>query len=222
MSDSSNLEVFQDLHFYASNFNHSEFRRAIIENTSPPWRHAEERENLLRARAGVEDGILALERLGNDDLPHAGLVLWPEDNGFKIVNIVPINAKELSRSTYNTILQDFLLKIGQLAATKTSSAYALTKQFQSIDHWFAPSTTEALRRFSALANKSTSGSHPLDRNRWLEFIVDAYRSKRSIDTGLLGRWLVEIEKWPEDGAHKLIAQYEFAEDLLKKYDESRE
>jgi hypothetical protein len=37
----------------------------------------------------------------------------------------------------------------------------------------------------------------------------------------LARWLKEVEGWDDDHAHELAIQYEFARELLEKYDLER-
>jgi hypothetical protein len=69
-----------------------------------------------------------------------------------------------------------------------------------------------------LANKSTGASHPKDKERWFEFLISAHRTSARLDADLLARWLSEAEGWPEDTAHALAIDYEFALGLLQKYD----
>ncbi len=89
---------------------------------------------------------------------------------------------------------------------------------QDISDMLTPKAMKALQLFSNAANKSTGSSHPLDRKRWLKFLVLAHSEHASLDTDTLARWLVEEQRWPEHQAEKLSIAYEFARELLNEYD----
>ena len=80
---------------------------------------------------------------------------------------------------------------------------------------------DALRRFSAAANKATGSSHPLDRTRWFAFLLSVHGVTPSLDADRLARWLVEVEGWSDDKAHDLVVEYEFGLALLDEYDRNR-
>jgi hypothetical protein len=61
----------------------------------------------------------------------------------------------------------------------------------------------------------------MDRGRWFAFLFAAHRSRGSFDTHRLMRWLTEVEGWPDEQAQDLALQYEFALDLLDKYERNR-
>ena len=84
----------------------------------------------------------------------------------------------------------------------------------------SPAVAEALRRFSVLANKSTGASHPLDRDRWFDFILLAHRENAQLDASVLARWLSESEGWFEDCARDLAGEYERSRSLLTRYEAS--
>ena len=54
-------------------------------------------------------------------------------------------------------------------------------------------TAKALKAFSALANKNTGATHPLDRDRWFKFIILAHLGSAQLDTETLYRWFSEEE-----------------------------
>ena len=54
----------------------------------------------------------------------------------------------------------------------------------------------------------------MDRERWYAFIVKAHGHDEKLDTDRLGRWLIQVERWPEDEAHDLVIEYEFGSGLL--------
>ena len=58
----------------------------------------------------------------------------------------------------------------------------------------------------------------MDRDRWFEFLIDVHGNDERLDTGRLGRWLIEVEGWSDDMANELVIEYEFALGLLFEYD----
>jgi hypothetical protein len=91
----------------------------------------------------------------------------------------------------------------------------MTSPLQSPLDWMSEKSAKLLSKFSSCANKSTGASHPMDEERWLDFILEAYKDQRDAGS-YLSRWLIEAERWPEDVAYDLLLQYEFAMHLLAR------
>lgn len=221
MPNRPSLEVFQDLFLRGPSEERGKLRDALINEAAPPWRHASDKEADISLHATDDDDVLVFERSEGDGLAAAGLVLWSTADGYKITNIVPLEVNSLSYSAYNAILQDFGSRLARPAAIATGFQIETSAAHESINDWLAPSSAEALRRFSTLANKSTGAAHPLDKERWLAFLIDVYRRTPAFDADRLVRWLIEVERWPEGTAHDLAIQYEFAIELLEHYDRTR-
>lgn len=221
MPEPSRLEIFQDLKLIGPLQERSRLREVLLIQVKAPWRHASNKEEELSLHVDHEDEVLLFERASKGGLPAAGLVLWPADDGYEVTNIVPIKSGSLSYSTYNAILQDFAKKIAEPAAQSTGFTLYVSASHKSLEDWLTPSAAKYLHRFSALANKSTGAAHPMDKKRWLTFLIAAHQDNRAFDAGLLARWLIEAEHWPEDTAHELAIEYEFALELLEQYDQTR-
>lgn len=216
----TNLEVFQDLNLRTRSADIS-IRELILRHVRSPWRHDAEREQDVRSHAGEREDVIALVRDPSDDLEEVGLVLWQEDDGYRVSNIVPRKAGELGIAKYNVILQDFVANVARPAAAAGGFTVDVTSPQQTLEDWLKPDVAKALRRFSTLANKSTGASHPKDQERWFEFLIAAYRTSAGLDPDRLARWLSEVEGWPADTARELAIDYEFGLALLEKYDHSR-
>lgn len=217
MTTPSSLEVFQDLTLQGPAAGKARLRQALLDHAVPPWTHAAGREKML-GEAGSDDGAIAFEREADGDLEAAGLVLFGTTDGFEVVNIVPITVSELTHRAYNAILRDFERRVASPAALLTGFEVAVTGDQLSLSDWLNPASASSLQRFSNLANKSSGASHPLDRNRWFAFLIEAHRGNTKSDPSLLRRWLVEVEGWPEEIAYDLSSEYEFARGLLGRYD----
>ena len=97
-------------------------------------------------------------------------------------------------------------------------ALDLTDNVCSLNTWTSNEATAALRRFSALANKGTTNSHPNDRERWEVFVIEAHRNGDSLPVDILMQWLIEVDGWDETSANKLAIQFEQGISLLGAYD----
>jgi hypothetical protein len=186
-----------------------------------PWRHAAERETSFVALLADGEDAIAIQRDAVDGLPACGLTLWQEGDGYKVTNIVPLESGELGIECYNTLLDDFVRRVAE-PASEGGELFELeiSSPLAAIEDWMSPETATALRRFSALANKSTGSAHPLDRQRWFAFVIHAYRDNRRADTGQLTRWLIEVEGWPPELAHELAGEYETGIALLEQFERS--
>lgn len=216
----ASLDVFQDLRLRTLHIGAS-LRNAILDEVHVPWRHESEREELLRSAGSHSKDVIALVRDPFEGIDRSALVLWEDADGYHVSNIVPEKAGQLSIAQYNAILQDFVARIAEPAARNGSFRVEVTSAKQSLDDWLDSGTADALRRFSRAANKSTGASHPSDQERWFKFLISAYRTSAHMSPGDLARWLREVENWPEDTAHELAVEYEFASALLHAYDASQ-
>lgn len=213
------IEVFQDLHLRGGSA--ASIRDCILSQVREPWHHDPERENDMKGFAAGDEDVIVLVRASFDDVDESGLVLWQEEDGYRVSNIVPRNVGELGIMKYNVILRDFVSSVAEPAARIGGFEVDLTSPSQTLDDWLSTDSAAALRRFSRLANKSTGAAHPLDRERWFEFLITVHGTSKRLDTEQLARWLIEVEGWPADRAQELAIDYEFALGLLEQYDHSR-
>jgi hypothetical protein len=215
------LEVFQDLFLRGPTEQRPDLRQALVSRAVGPWQHSEMKEKELLTRVGDNADVLTFERDASEGLDAATIVLWSRPDGYEATNIVPLKVGELDYRAYNAILQDFQQRIAAPAARQVGFQVETTSPRQSIEEWVSPKVVQALRRFSAAANKATGSSHPFDQKRWFEFLIEAHADDRQLDTERLARWLVEAEGWSDEKAHDLVIEYEFGLALLSEYDRRR-
>ena len=96
----------------------------------------------------------------------------------------------------------------------------LSGSTEQIEDKLSLSAFEALTRFSALANQSTGASHPKDRQRWFDFVIQAHMERSELDSDFLERWLIESEDWPQAQASDLAIEYERSRALLARFEET--
>ena len=213
----ASIEVFQDLTIASPTSQMAALEKSLIARAKAPWRHRAEEISEPQEYGAV----LFMEREEDATLPAARLLLWPSEVGYSVMNVVPLKVGQLDRATYNALLQEFTEQIAVPATAALELRAMLSRQWQSIDEWFSPSTAQALRSFSNSANKSTGAAHPRDQERWMEFLISAHHDGSEIDSDLLYRWLHEVAGWQEDSARDLLMDYDFARTLLNHYDQHR-
>lgn len=209
----SGIHVFQDLILSGPGTSREAFAAALKQPPPLPWHY--DAEGSANAELG-DKGVLIFQRSSTDRVPAARLVLWPQDGGYYVPNITPVEVRQLTISEYNAVLADFAEAIAKPIARRFGFVVSMTSTNQDLEDWLTPESAAALRRFSSLANKSTGASHPLDERRWFDFIIAVHRSGQSIGSDYLTRWLREVEGWDERSAHKLASEFERGIALLKR------
>jgi hypothetical protein len=210
------LEVFQDLHLLGPASAAQALHKALKAHADAPWRYAAEREENLRVMGDKIDA-LAFERAATPGFEAAGLVLLSNDDGMEVANIVPLTTSELSYRAYNAILVDFATCVARPAADEAGFCVKVSSGVMRLEDEIPANVSEALRRFSAIANRSTGAAHPRDQERWFDFIILAHREGARLDASTLARWLSESEGWPGDRARELAGDYENARSLLERF-----
>lgn len=211
------MEVFQQLTI-SPKVNFDIFRNKLINNLPDGWSHDLNRESNLRDDVLSNEDVIVLHRKNIDDIDESLLVLWQSEDVYSITNIIPCNIGELGVSNYNIILDDFVEKVIIPLEKLNILSFKKTTKFKGMDDWFDTSTAVALKLFSRTANKTTGTAHPLDRSRWIDFIIKAHKSNSAITPDELLYWLTEVENWSFDIANELVVDYEFSCDLLREYD----
>jgi hypothetical protein len=211
------IEVFQDLTIRGS---HDAIRAALAQPDGGDWHRDHERESSMMSD-GSTDLAMVFAHPRTSELPACVLTMLFASDGFRVTNIVPVEVGELSIREYNSLLNDFRHRILDAVAKAGDFELEVTPSIQTIDHWIGAPAATALRRFSSLANKSTGAAHPLDRDRWFDFVIAVYHANEAISTDLLARWLQEVEGWSSEFAYELAGEYETLLSFLKHYEERR-
>ena len=207
------IEVFQNLSLRCPDRRRDELRQALIAQAKSPWCPAEDTEERL------PEGCMAFERNPKGDIAASILTLWPEADGYKVSNILPLETMQLRISEYNDVLNDFRVQIVEpVVANDPEFCVEVTKRKRPITDWTSQEAASALHIFSVGANKSTGSSHPSDQERWFQFLIAAHNANGKLDAESLLEWLTKVEEWPSDVAENLVGQYEFGIGLLNTYD----
>lgn len=172
-------------------------------------------------RATKEGSYCFSKRFGPDDEEYA---VWVQPRGageLYVPSIIPLRAGQpLSVERHNEVLEDFertfVESLVQGLKARPISYEAPSEP--SLEEVLSHEAMRRLRAFSQLANKGML--HPLDIQRWLEFIARSHVDNAVLDPSLLSDWLAG-EGWPSDKRSALIEEYDFGRSLLSVYDEER-
>lgn len=213
------IEVFRDLSVRSDQIPLDEIRASLLAVETQAWLHNEDQEaNLKKHAVGMRDEDILVFEYAGDELPKATLTLWQRGDSYKVTNIVPAEVSELGVQLYNDLLVCFVDEVIEQAEVRDQLSLDLTDNVRGLNTWTSGEAAEALRRFSALANKSTTNSHPNDRERWEIFVIEAHRNGDSLPADILMQWLIEVDGWDETSANKLAIEFEQGISLLGAYD----
>lgn len=205
------MKTFRELYIHLNGVDAERLSNELERHSKAPWTRRKDKEEEL---GGAGEKPVCFESSKGYSVAPAALFLFPkEGETWWVSNIVPAEQNELSYDEYNFALENFYENIVLPAIEGSSISADLTSNEISIGSVAGVEAEQALVRFSNLANKSTGSSHPLDRKRWLEFLILAHESEADLHADLVIRALTELG-WSEESAIELGIQFEFAEDLL--------
>jgi hypothetical protein len=211
------MEVFREMNIYGNDTEQLAALMDEVEKSLPPgWRlsMAGYRSDASLRRISVTEPPYCFEHYQEDSLPSASIYLVEQEPGrLTVSNIRPHNKRQLSYDEYNSILEVFS-DIVRPCAKKREVHVELTSCHADLSDWLSKTALEKLRSFSTTASRNTGAALPLDRQRWLDFIVTAHREGSQLDGTMLRRWLIEIEGWDPEIADHLAGEYAFGGKLL--------
>ena len=210
------MKTFCDLIISGESSRLNNFLVELNKKISGDWKRSELSEKLIIN--STDDEAYCYDVKKTKKYPAAKLWLFRVGSDkLSVTNIVPEEVGELTYDEYNSILNDFYTSFVVAAAESTGVISKMSNPEITINNWLNNETVARLEKFSRAANKHTGSSHPLDEERWFDFIVSSYKSKSGLPIDILGRWLVE-DGWNEEKASDLMIEYERAIALLLFYE----
>jgi hypothetical protein len=187
------------------------------------WERAKKEEE--EARRTDRNGEFYYYRCDKRNGREAALLLFcrrhNDERRLHVPNIVFRELRQVDYDQYNAVLADFTEKVLSRINDSSPVLFVLNVSPLKIEHLMPEDALAALRCFSSCANKDTGSTHPMDRERWIAFLVLLHRSKHQLDSESLRRWLLEAEHWPDEWAHKLTCEFEFTMEVLQHADATR-
>src|SRR5690242_588318 len=209
------MEIFRELYIDGSREQVATVMAEIERSLSGGWARDSINEAGMRSIDPDGPAIYCFSCTREADRPSATIFVAEKEPGlYHVSNVVPRQQHQLSYGEYNGILEEFAGRHLRPAAERSGLRVELTASQADLSHWLSVGAAERLRRFTALANKSTGASHPSDRERWNDFVLVAHRDRSRLDASTLRRWLIEVEGWPPEVADQLAIEYEYGRELL--------
>jgi hypothetical protein len=205
------MKTFQDLYIHLNGFEMEALVDLFTKQCNEYWMRAIDRE---KKSESLGEKAYCFEHSESGGLRNAGLTLFEKSHDvWYVPNIVPIESGQLSYDEYNNLLTDFTNSIVKPVIEDLPVSIELTKDQIFLEDITGEEIAGLLKKFSALANKSTGSSHPLDKKRWFAFIYAVNKAEATVHTDILERTLVE-QGWSEESSNELAIEFEFAQDLL--------
>ncbi len=209
------MEVYRDLFIRGSTDQLAAVVDEIDRSLADGWSRDRETEERMRAKAVTARPPFCFACSEATGRPAATVfVAEKAPRTLYVSNVVPQGPGELSHGQYNAIIAEFHDRFVRPAAQRVGAEVELTATEAELERWLSHETAEKLRTFSACANKSTGSAHPLDQQRWMDFILSAAREQSRLDAMTLRRWLIETGDWPPEVADELASEYHFGKDIL--------
>lgn len=202
-------KIFRELYIFGSDEALRNFHDNISQYISNDWKYTLMYPN-------TENEFMDFEYIGNNNIHAAvGLFFDNEEQKYYVANIIPIDKDELSKEEYNSFLLFFYESIIKKIAINGLKIQNPTSDIFEKSNYLSETSQKMLSTFSL--NKSTGSSHPLDRERWYEFILRTFREKEylKLNSFVLKQLLLD-DKWEHEKISELISEYEFAIGLLCK------
>jgi hypothetical protein len=216
------LEIFREIFIRGSTEQLAATIAEMVRSLPDGWSQDLLAERRLGAIGSKTKATFCFALVSDDRLPAATIFITQEEPGTLVAsNIIPRDKDRLSLAEYNSLLEEFYERIVRPCADRAGAIPKLTDKEANLSHWLSETAAKKLRTFSMGANKGTGSSHPIDRERWIDFILTAHREGNRLDASTLRRWLIEIEGWAPEVADQLAGEYEFGGEILTFSDDHR-
>lgn len=145
--------------------------------------------------------------------------LYIGSEGLVVANITSDINNNLGIVNYNIILNTFFQ---EMVAPNLQREYNcnLTGEYVSMRDYLPDEVYNKLNAWQGTCNKSMPIAHPLDYERWLDFVVSYYNNhNQELTPDDLEQWLIEDCNWPQaynDEIFKMAVKFEYSIDLLNK------
>lgn len=143
----------------------------------------------------------------------ATIWLSVDDKEIEVRNITSNQRSFLTAEEYNSILTQFYKDV--VLKTKLKGVRRLlSKPVFELKDVMGEKCSEALIRFSTVANKDSFIVNETDMELWAKFVRIAHMTHARISSEQLESWLIE-DGWRDKYAEKLASYYEYSISLLK-------
>ena len=148
--------------------------------------------------------------------------LYISDAGLVVANITSDSNRNLGIVNYNLVLNSFFNDIVQPLVRGFQCD--LTGEDVSFEVILPSEVYRKLNLWQSSCDKSAPIAHPLDNERWMDFVVSYFEECDCDITSVdLQQWLSEDCQWPQgfsDSIQEMGMLFEYSMDLLRAYNEN--
>ena len=150
--------------------------------------------------------------------PEAILLVFANGGNIKVINIVPRKSggDALTKEQYNKIVDFFNNTVLQPLLGNRYRIIVTSDTVKMED--IIPKSYLPLVRFVESTSIESPFSHPLDREKWYEFVCKLNSNNEYLSSGDLRQWLLEDMGRDDKLVDIIIDKYEDATELLEYYD----
>lgn len=212
------MKTFKEYKILAAHSELKELLKKIISALPGNWAYKEE-----FVKEYAQNVTKEIEEIGCFESPEINkrkalvwFVIW--DSSLSVVNIIPSESGSFSYDEYNAFLDLFIEECVHKHITPKMSVSATLGQLD-IEKLAGEETFKALVKWEACCNHSTGNTHPMDFERWADFISTAVKFNSKLTVEDLERWLVEVKGWDKEGdlTEKIVLDYEHGLALIQHY-----
>lgn len=141
-----------------------------------------------------------------------------------VTNITSEKNSNLGISNYNFVLDRFFEDFLKYFIDDTFTVQISGQEYRLEDHMPADVYSK-LVLWADTCNKDGGITHPIDYQRWMDFVVAAFNSEIEVSATDIEHWLLEDKHWPigfNDTISKVAIMYEYGMDLLKVMRDEKE
>jgi hypothetical protein len=183
------------------------------------WKREPEVEQRLKSMGAASQGAFCFSWQGGTGSPPASLFLHKRGlSELSVSNIVAKERRALSDEEYNEILAEFEQDILKPHSAGIGVETIVIPPLARLEASLSPEALRRLKSFSSKANKAVP--HPLDWQRWDQFLVQIHQDGSLLDEVELAMWLVD-QGWTEPQFGRFLERFRTGRSLLTAYDEER-
>jgi hypothetical protein len=157
---------------------------ALIETMTglhhPEW-HRDREAEARQAEDGLGEPMYCFRCRATDTHRSARVWVHLGENQLAEANVLPVEDRRLQRSQWEAVLDAFAADV--LEPSLEGTGLHLERRLPNdLETYLTELPRKRLSLFSKLANKGTP--HPLDKERWYEFVIAAHREGSDLPAGV--------------------------------------
>lgn len=146
------------------------------------------------------------------EFPVAKLWLIKDNDIYRVTNIVPQEKYSLEVEEYNALLKSFASEV--LSSNNLHFQIEPEVPLVGVDYYMGTKAMRALSLFSSTANRATGTGHPLDQEKWFQFVAIGVRDNKLAPVDVIREYLLQ-DGWSEEKTDRLCFEYEYCIDVMR-------